>query len=734
MPQFELETRDGQKYQVEAADVEAATKALQYIANPPPPGVMIHEPNRSYITGAPDAPSVDTTGMAPGMGMGAAPGTNAALPNRNQAAAALAARRDNPIADRTLLPALQGGTLGYGDEFASLGAASLAALRGRPFGETYDLAQEAQRQDLAQVRQEYPKSSTALQIGGALATAPLAGALGLGRLAAGGAPLGARIAGGAGIGAGYGAVSGFGEGSGLEDRLAKTVPGVATGFVVGGAIPLAGSAAQNLTRRGLDYLNIDRNLGNLGVGRPAGNTVLRTLEADDAFTGAGRASILSAGPEGMLADAGPATRGLLDTVIQRGGGGSRAAREAVEQRGTAANQTLNDALDAALGLPQGVQTTIQGINRAGQAGRRTAYDAAYNTPIDYSAPAARDLQDLLHRVPGDVINTANRLMQLGGHQSRQIQATIDNAGNVTYTRLPDVRQIDYITRAMRQLAESGETTGALGRATPLSQAYNNLAGDVRRTTRDLVPQYGTALDTAADDIGRVQATRLGADILSPAMTRDEVAQALARHTPSAAEMQAVRSGVRSHIDDLMAKTRAIATDPNQDAREAAAALRSLNSREGRDKLDMIITDPVMRQQVANQLDEATRAITLRADMTANSKTFARTAQSQATKEMLEPGPLGAAARGHPVNAVQRAVQALTGRTPAYDVGREDAMNRQIAELLTVARGPQAQAQLDALRRAYTAGPQNAARAQQTGQVTGLAGLPVYQALRGLLGY
>lgn len=736
MPAFELATPDGQKFRVEAADAEAATKALQYIVNPPPPGVMIHEPDRSYITGPPGAPSVDTRGMAAGVGLGAAQG-KPGLPSREEAAAALAMRArggEGAVMPRALQPFVQGATLNYGDELASLGAGVGHMVRGGAFDRAYNLTQEAQRQDLAQARQEYPIGSAVAQIGSSLATAPLAGALGLGRLAAGGAPLGARILGGAGLGAGYGAVSGLGEGSGLEDRLAKAVPGALIGMAVGGAIPAAGELARRGTNTLLDRFSIDRNLRDIGVGRPAGDTVLRTLEADDALTGAGRANILAAGPQGMLADAGAATRGLLDTVIQRGGGGSRAARQSVEERGVAANQTLTGALDAALGTPQGVQTATQAINTVGRAGRRSAYDLAYATPIDYSAPAARDLQTLLQRVPGDVINTANRLMQLGGYQSRQIQATIDDAGNVAYTRLPDVRQIDYITRAMRQLAESQQTTGALGRATPLSQAYSDLAGDVRRTTRNLVPEYGVALDTAADDIGRIQAIRLGADILSPAMTRDEVAHALNRHGASAAEMQAVRSGVRAHIDDLMAKTRAIATDPNQDAREAAAALRALNSREGRDKLDMVITDPLVRRRVAQQLDEATRAITLRADMTANSKTFARTAQNQAAAQMLEPGPLGAAARGRPINALQRGVQALTGRTPAYDVGREDLMNRQIAELLTVARGPDAQRQLDTLRQAYTVGPQNAAQAQQVGGWTGiLGGLPGYQALREYLG-
>jgi hypothetical protein len=220
------------------------------------------------------------------------------------------------------------------------------------------------------------------------------------------------------------------------------------------------------------------------------------------------------------------------------------------------------------------------------------------------------------------------------------------------------------------------------------------------------------------------------------MTRDEVAQALARHQPSAPEMDQVRAGLRSAIDDTMAGVRAIATDPNQDAREAARILKDLQSRATIDKLNMVVTDPAQRADLQQQIDYASRAIQLRANLTTNSKTFARTANQQAGQQMLDEGPVGAALRGQPYNTLQRTIQMLTGRNAAYDLSREDAMQRQVAELLTRARGPEAQRQLGLLSGAYAAAPANAARAQTAGGWAGLlAGVPGQQAVRQwLLGY
>jgi len=712
------------------------------LTNPPPPGVIIHDVNRSYVAGRPDL-SVDTTGMAPGIGTGAvpAPGTNPNLPNRADAAAALALRRDNSQALPTgvTAPTLQGMTLGYGDEALSAGAGLGSMARGGSFGDAYNLAQEAQRQERAQYGTEHPVLSPVLQAGGALANIPALMAAGVPGMAAGagGASLGGRVLATAAGGGLLGGAEGFGSGSGFLDRLKQAGYGGLTGAAVGGAVPLAATGLSNVFTDILDRINVNPYLRQLGIDRPAANITNRVLAADDAFGGGvGSQNITAAGPQGMIADAGPATQGLLDVAIQRGGGGSKVARDAVDARGVEANRTLTDALDTTLGQPRGIQTMINDIRQTGQPARSSAYDTAYNTPIDYSHPDAAKLEELLGRLRGKAsgaVDEANLMMQLDGEPlSRQIKATIAADGSIVFDRVPDVRQIDYITRGLRKTAGNPENTGALGGQTDTSRRFNSLAGQIRQVTRDLVPEYGVALDTAADDIGRVQATELGNKLLSPSVTRDEAVQMLKGHNSSAAEMDAVRLGVRQHIDDQMANVRKIATDPNLDARQAAAALKDLSSDAANAKLDMIL-DPAQRQHLTAQIEEATRAIQLRANMSANSKTFARGAVDDATKQLLEYGPFGAAARGQPVNMLQRATQAFTGYTPAYDISRLDLTNRQIAELLTNARGPAAQQQIGLLGQVAQTGAQNAAGAQTGGGLLGLAGaVPGYATTRDTL--
>jgi hypothetical protein len=672
--------------------------------------VIVHDVDRSYVTGAPGAPYVDTKDMT--------------QPQRAEAAAALQARQNAPYSTAPLAPAFQGLSAGYGDEAVSALRGLRAMLQGGSFGETYGVAQEAQRQNLAQERAEHPLRSTGGQIFGALAALPaLAPALTAGATL----PLAGRMAAGAGIGAGYGAAEGFGSGSGLQGRLEGAAFGGGTGGVVGGAVPPLAVGGKALLNKILDKFTVDRSLLNQGIGRPAADAVTRALAADDAFSGAGARNIAAAGPDAMLVDAGPSTRGALDAAAQRGGQAALVARQAVDQRGAAANLSLRDALDSTLGIRQGTAAAAAGIRQGSQAARGAAYDAAYLAPIDYAAPLARDLETSLARVPSAAIAKANALMQLEGAQSKQIMATIGTDGTVTFERLPDVRQLDYITRALRHLAESGEDAGKLGGRTDFSRAYGNLSRDIRGTLRQLVPEYGVALDTAADPISRINATRLGAQMLSPAMARDEVA--LAVRGMAKPEREAVRQGIRSYVDDLMANVRAVASDPNQDAREAIAALGRLNSRAVREKLTTVL-DPNDALRLAAQIGQATKAAELYAGMARNSATYGRLAVAEANKQLQEPGPIGSLMEGAPLQATKRAIQFAFARTPQDKLLREDEMNRQIAELLTGSRGVGALNTMALLNRAYLAAPRNAGRAaaiaENLGAGSGLAG---YQLLR-----
>jgi hypothetical protein len=193
----------------------------------------------------------------------------------------------------------------------------------------------------------------------------------------------------------------------------------------------------------------------------------------------------------------------------------------------------------------------------------------------------------------------------------------------------------------------------------------------------------------------------------------------------------------------MAKVRGIATDPNQDAREAANILGNLNSRASQEKLGMIL-DPVQQAQLQTQIDQASRAIQLRANMTTNSKTFGRMVQQQAAQAQNPGGVIDAVTAGRAMDIPRRIIQGITGNTPARALGREDAMNQQIAELLTTAQGQAAQDRMQILQQIQTPVARNAAIAQQVGGTTatgaGLAGyqtgFPANYALRlltGLLG-
>ena len=155
----------------------------------------------------------------------------------------------------------------------------------------------------------------------------------------------------------------------------------------------------------------------------------------------------------MLADAGPNAQALLDTTIQRGGAGATAARQAIDERVGQASANIRDAMDNAFGTPAGVNTVERAIREGSAPARSTAYKAAYAAPIDYSHPVGREVEELLSRVPKSAFDEANRLMHVRGEKSAQILASVADDGSVVFKTLPDVRQLDYVTRALREVAE-----------------------------------------------------------------------------------------------------------------------------------------------------------------------------------------------------------------------------------------------------------------------------------------
>ena len=285
---------------------------------------------------------------------------------------------------------------------------------------------------------------------------------------------------------------------------------------------------------------------------------------------------------------------------------------------------------------------------------------------------------LQRRIPGQAIRYANELMRTRGEQSAQIMAQIADDGAVTFSRLPDVRQWDYIKQAIDHMAETGEGAGALGGQTRMGAAYQGVSRAIRDALKDAVPEYGKALETATDAISQRKGVQFGYEMLRSGTTREAVLDAVKGTTGP--EKAAMRQGLRSYIDDTLANVRMVASDQNMDAREAQKALGELTSRAAKVKLRTLLGKDA--DGVFSAIDEAAQALGLRANVAVNSRTAARQAFQQAIDAEAAPGVIGIAAQARPVAAGRRVIQGLTGATPEAIARRSERVRGQVADVLT----------------------------------------------------
>ena len=608
----------------------------------------------------------------------------------------------NPIASR-YASAVQGGIpfVGeYGDEI-------VGSVMG---DDTRDQIRAAQ----AAVSDRRPGQALAGQLGMGVATTLPAGlALAAPRLASlGGAMLrGAAV--GAPLGALEGAISGYGSGETPDDRSTnaqqRAIFGGGAGLLLGAAGPAIGAGfGQLLSTRS---------------GRQVSKAAEAAGTSPEAMRGVAQANNLmplnAAEPTipTSLAEASSPYRDILDTAMSVPNPAIDPTKGLLNRQAADASGRLKGTLDELLGETEGVATRQRQLMEQTAEQRAAFYDDAYEQIIDYSGAAGDRLRKALDSVDDDVIRAANANMRRDELSSEQVAVLFNRDGDfIGFEDLPDVRQIDYITRAISNKIEAARAANKPEDVATLTRQLQRIRGQVDT----LVPEYKAARGLAGDVIREREALSTGYEVLSTAMKRDEVGMALEGMTER--ELSNVRSGLRQHIDDIMARASSPLEPDGGEYKEAMRALTSLSSRQNQDKIRMVMGDEAA-DALFSQLRETVPAMLTR--MTAVGA-GTRTAGRQLGVDVLDDAT-GSVPTGDPVAGLRAAGQSiLRYGAPTQTQARQTAAS-EIAPLLAQQRTPQdfmrMQELLAQTSRAMRRERDLASGGVRFGGVTGLAATP-----------
>ena len=545
-----------------------------------------------------------------------------------------------------------------------------------------------------QFREQNPKTALGLNIaGGVGSTAPLLGFTGLPSFATASRPflrnllLSTGVA--TGLGATEGAISGFGMGETPEERGAKArTEGLLGGTLSGilGAIsPAVGSTVKNVYSFGKDKLKGAQELTNktvasaLNISQDAARILRDAIRTDD--VGTISRNLKASGDDSMLAQGSPSLSSLLDVASQSSGEAKGLASRRISEATNLMINNLRTSFDDLLGSPVAKDQLLKNLKKGSASKTDELYRNAYTTPIDYSGELGQKLLRLLKAVPDGAVKDANSLLKvdsaLGNVNPKQIKVTVGKNGELSFSELPSTTQLDYITRGLNNFADEGK--GAFGGMSAKGSKFVALSKEIRNVLKELNPNYRLAVDNAADNISRAKGINFGYELLGKGIKRNDVIEYT--KNASAPEIASVKQGVRSYIDDVISDVNRIASDPNQDSREIRKILTLLTSNASRAKM-VTLLGARDGTNLIKQISEATSLLNLKANVSDNSKTFARSVIKERIDELSNVSPLGKLLDLEPIAASQKLVKIITGRTDEKASEASKEVLKQITDVLT----------------------------------------------------
>lgn len=460
----------------------------------------------------------------------------------------------------------QGLGMGWGDE-------AEAWLRSKLGDADYATELERINREYGEFAQRNPVTSTMAEFGGGVlpmaasylatpftsgASAPVAAATTarnvglLARLAAN--PYARGIA----TGATTGAVAGAGSADPGE-RGTGAVVGGTMGTIVGGGAPAVirgGGATWNWLR--------DRAFpSEKTVTTRAAGKINRALEEAGLTPAEVEARVLadtSRGVPATIANVDPALVDLAETVAQRSGPSGRIVEKTLGRQGSGARRRVYENVRTGIS-PRNFYEEQDAMVDALRREADTLYDDAYAVGSVRDPRITGALQDpqfkYFYDRAREIADREALAARLRGEDPSRFKLeemfTVDRDGNVTLTRVPDVRTLDYIKRGIDATIERGFDGKGLSsaEASSLKKLRKEFVNAIDEATTDPatgVSPYRAARQHYAGDMEVLDALRAGREFRT--MDHEEIAKYVS--DMSRAELDAYKTGVARDIYGMIA--------------------------------------------------------------------------------------------------------------------------------------------------------------------------------------
>ena len=509
--------------------------------------------------------------------------------------------------------------------------------------------------------EEYPKTNMALRMaGGVTSTIPMGAYAGTAKLYKWlqGLPNLYKYGGGMSAGGLFGMAEGFTSGTGIQgadetggaqnrgqNAMEMGISGGlwgALGAGAGHALTDIGAKAWVGIKEGLKNNTIKeiKELFDLESGKTA--EIIKQYVQDSSLSfGQLMERLRLGGRDAQIPDADDAMAKLLDIITIHGGEGASIVVNSVKDRASQQMQGVDRVLDKKLGKLEVDPTTglkKDAVDMAESIAKRTApkrtkaYKAAYGQKINYNASDGQAVLNVLNRIDPKVMqqamSKANARLRFDGEDLGQSGFEVGADGLLKMVNNPNMLQLDYIKRALGELAYGTGDIIKNGRfvQTPEAELYSKMYTALNQALRGVnkpkkgYSAYENATRLGQDKIQRQNAIELGQQMLDPRYTANYVTRALKE--AGDAEKSMARFGFRSKINETLDNVKRTINSPNLDENQVRKLLESMSTNNVKNKLFALLPKKDANA-LLKQLETARVALELKASVAKGSQTAER---------------------------------------------------------------------------------------------------------------